>query len=43
MTFMERSGMSQVISAMPSASTSSLKLAMTFSSYGENGSPFFLV
>ena len=43
MTFIERPRVSQVMSAMPSASTSSLKLAITFSSYGENGSPLFLV
>src|SRR5665213_937099 len=33
-TFIERPGMSQVISAMPSASVSRLKFAMTLGSYG---------
>ena len=40
MTFMERSAMSQVTSAMPSLSTSNLKLGMACGSYGEYGSPF---
>ena len=40
MTFIERSAMSQVTSAMPSASTSNLKFGMTLSSYGGYGAPF---
>ena len=40
MTFIERPAMSQVTSAMPSASTSNLKFVMTFNSYGGYGSPF---
>ena len=42
-TFIERPGMSQVTSAMPSGSMSSLKLVISGSSYLGYGSPFLCV